>query len=47
MEVQRPATALAPRFEWITTPSWILELAPMTIGLHLARSFTSSARITA
>jgi hypothetical protein len=37
----------APDLEWITTPSWMFELAPMVIGSIVPEASTSSARITA
>ena len=36
-----------PDLEWMTTPSWILEWAPMIIGSTLPSASTSSARMTA
>jgi len=47
MEVNSPMVTAAPDLEWITTPSWILELAPMVIGSMSPLASTSSARITA
>ena len=38
---------LAPDFEWITTPSWMFECAPITIGAIRPPASVSSARITA
>ncbi|AZE52121.1 hypothetical protein C4K04_6493 [Pseudomonas chlororaphis] len=47
MEVNSPMVTAAPDLEWITTPSWMFELAPMMIGSMAPCSLTSSARITA
>ena len=47
MELCSPMVTAAPDLEWITTPSWMFELAPITIGCMPPSASTSSARITA